>query len=325
MQKHYTMSTTMFFSYEIHASHNNYVFNLRDQRDRAIAAQYFLNIWSNMSKKPFRIRHTSPIYTQNRAKVFENHLCLEIIRNEEALFAAISRFTQNAKLLQKQIFNNLDHNLWLLRLLTNNSLIIKHTNQTNLWKPFISAMLTVLSIHIPDPQLSVEHNDRIWNIFYFRFAHSVKYWKYKHLIFAVDNGLFKLMKGIYDPIKKFPNKKLTINLKMFYTLMVKISLCSKDIDRKYGKNSVRYVLKSLRATFGADNSFVAEIRNRYRSEFGEFKFRYLYLECGWPLCKRENFVKRNICKGCKLIQYCCRNHQKKHWKYIHSQQCKLFW
>ena len=46
--------------------------------------------------------------------------------------------------------------------------------------------------------------------------------------------------------------------------------------------------------------------------------------CGWPLCQKEiekNDGKKTKCKGCKLIKYCSRNHQKKHWSYIHRQQC----
>eukprot|EP01084_Bolivina_argentea_P042549 78452_1 len=52
-------------------------------------------------------------------------------------------------------------------------------------------------------------------------------------------------------------------------------------------------------------------------------------KCGWNKCNKESNTqsleikshKMYICKGCKLIYYCCRKHQKKDWKMIHSQQC----
>ena len=40
--------------------------------------------------------------------------------------------------------------------------------------------------------------------------------------------------------------------------------------------------------------------------------------CGEWHCFRDS---KYICKGCRLIRYCCRKHQKIHWKQIHSQQC----
>lgn len=53
--------------------------------------------------------------------------------------------------------------------------------------------------------------------------------------------------------------------------------------------------------------------------------------CGWPPCfakllEDENRRSRRTwkCGCCRLIRYCCKNHQKKHWKFIHRQQCRDF-
>eukprot|EP01084_Bolivina_argentea_P308722 533924_1 len=42
--------------------------------------------------------------------------------------------------------------------------------------------------------------------------------------------------------------------------------------------------------------------------------------CKWIFCGNTQ-RKLYKCKGCQLINYCCRKHQKQHWTYIHSQQC----
>eukprot|EP01084_Bolivina_argentea_P018485 34415_1 len=44
--------------------------------------------------------------------------------------------------------------------------------------------------------------------------------------------------------------------------------------------------------------------------------------CEWKYCKQTKKTKKLYrCKGCQLVTYCCKSHQKKHWKTIHSKQC----
>ena len=49
--------------------------------------------------------------------------------------------------------------------------------------------------------------------------------------------------------------------------------------------------------------------------------------CGWFLCHKKialNDINRGKirCKGCRLIKYCSRRHQKLHWKHMHRQHCE---
>eukprot|EP00483_Globobulimina_turgida_P004763 UN04772 len=44
--------------------------------------------------------------------------------------------------------------------------------------------------------------------------------------------------------------------------------------------------------------------------------------CEWKYCEETKKSKKLYrCKGCQLVTYCCKSHQKKHWKTIHSKQC----
>eukprot|EP01084_Bolivina_argentea_P260551 440037_1 len=53
-------------------------------------------------------------------------------------------------------------------------------------------------------------------------------------------------------------------------------------------------------------------------------------KCGWIKCQtstclditcRKSTTKLVKCKGCKLVYYCCRKHQKLDWKAVHRAQC----
>lgn len=47
------------------------------------------------------------------------------------------------------------------------------------------------------------------------------------------------------------------------------------------------------------------------------------LECAWMKCEKGRGSADKIyqCKRCRMVNYCCRNHQKKDWAFIHSNQC----
>lgn len=62
--------------------------------------------------------------------------------------------------------------------------------------------------------------------------------------------------------------------------------------------------------------------------FGIMRLQYergLNKRCMWLPCQFKNRIEHEKiyrCKGCNLIRYCSPKCQKKHWKFIHSQQCK---
>lgn len=82
--------------------------------------------------------------------------------------------------------------------------------------------------------------------------------------------------------------------------------------------------------------------HRHKINHKKYPFHPVCMKkCGWIYCKKSfakkggckcSTCKKNkveddgqkfyICNGCKLIYYCCRDHQKRDWKLIHSEQCK---
>ena len=45
--------------------------------------------------------------------------------------------------------------------------------------------------------------------------------------------------------------------------------------------------------------------------------------CAWRHCKMDMAGKRfKLCSGCRSVRYCCRSHQKRHWKEHHKYHCK---
>eukprot|EP01084_Bolivina_argentea_P146690 256786_1 len=44
-----------------------------------------------------------------------------------------------------------------------------------------------------------------------------------------------------------------------------------------------------------------------------------YIKCDKSLCPKGDMLY--VCKGCKLVTYCNRNHQKKSWNALHREQC----
>lgn len=43
--------------------------------------------------------------------------------------------------------------------------------------------------------------------------------------------------------------------------------------------------------------------------------------CAWIHCKKD-CSEYQVCSGCDLARYCCRDHQKRHWNQFHRYCCK---
>ena len=184
--------------------------------------------------------------------------------------------------------------------------------------PLLSAQITILATASLLP--NGDKNAHILKYNLRAMSHSMMYWSAEVLLLARDLGLFKWM-------AKQSRQRFSDDLK---ASMMDILIFGHYLESKF---------KIANPLF---NRRIFDIRREKLEHEGKiltFKqyiklrnqcFKEMENMCGWPPCRfmqEDNGVvheRMHICKGCHLIKYCCRNHQKKHWKFIHSQQCREY-
>ena len=219
--------------------------------------------------------------------------------------------------------------------LMQNRLIVRHVlRNTELWKPLISAQIAVMNLG-PIQQLE----DPLW----WGLLRSMKHWEDKHFAFALNKGIWTMAKsqilfsinieGICPCVivgSQFMCYIVYYSGKYDYNPFVYEHVVWSELPelmRQQVMSGKRIVeIDWLPNTL--DNNEVLRpmefIKKRMRVE------RMMERECSWPPCAHFKPQKKNgedmkpsfKCGGCKLIRYCCRRHQKKHWKFVHSQQCR---
>eukprot|EP01084_Bolivina_argentea_P006757 12789_1 len=236
----------------------------------------------------------------------------------------------------------------------NHKLLLKYIfSRKTMWKPFLLAIVSNITT-CNDPDTGS----------WLPILHSMLCWKYKHYEFVIQHGIDEAIvhtiqmnwianidDWIWDLKSETQTKKSEFIDKITNTNLVN-KFVVKALQRFY--NIFKHYCKKKDAVYkyhefteiiynkcrGLESSIKDSARQkdcvklycRKMSLLHECSFDYpedCLKRCGWDICTiRRKDYRRDaawyICKGCKLVYYCSRKHQKKHWNSAHASQCKQF-
>eukprot|EP01084_Bolivina_argentea_P251057 420909_1 len=218
-------------------------------------------------------------------------------------------------------------------------------SQCKLWKLFLLAIIS----NIINSQSQIDS----WRAL----LHTMSCWKYKHYQFIMQNGIINAVvhsieihwnslisklksstnvhyrRALHTMLNNLPNAPVTKQLQHFYFLL-KHHHKKHNLMHKYQKfkKIIYNRCKQLESNTN-DNSEYGKRERLYYQKMGALPECTFYnydgnlKHCGWYKCtiqseKQRDATKWYICKGCKLVYYCSKKHQKKHWNCAHSSQCK---
>eukprot|EP01084_Bolivina_argentea_P181889 314101_1 len=317
----------------IYLDDNGKTIDVRDPKSRNENMQCLFNSMTNKSYQLDGILGfiTTPTHAY---RFVSNLLVLDIINNQKKMQSTLrslsSRFDFKKTNHPHESLNLL---ICIVQLLTtDNQLIFDHifySSNDVLWKALYEVMIKVaLSF---DPRKCVGTNAPKAFMALIDLLNNLIQRSYEiHLKFAIDIGLCKLLKHFwlhgfrcrYDTLKNSTiiHVHNDLSRRLYKDIEYRLAMFNKHND------IFKYWRKALRIEFHREQ-YSSYLQSMKIIESGSRMVGCKLTaenKCGWILCnkKKNKFqVKKTKCGKCKLIRYCSRNHQKKHWKYIHSQQC----
>eukprot|EP01084_Bolivina_argentea_P014472 27052_1 len=223
---------------------------------------------------------------------------------------------------------------WFIYVMFKNHLMVKYImHRSSIWKPLFTYVV----------KRSTEKSDAVHVHI---ISQTYKYLKWRHVLWLLKIDFIALlvcrvnmyMKEVFettelteddlwlwlDPVNRITYRiknvcELTNNWKIWKTFRQRYHSEIKKLVNMY-KGTQRYYF-----CVQIQDALDLKKPNAFRIVYEGFT-QYTWQEklCGWIKCKIDA-DKLYVCKGCKLVQYCCRKHQKKDWKMIHSTQCLTKW
>eukprot|EP01084_Bolivina_argentea_P259374 437630_1 len=348
-----TLSTPL----EFVLSHGNIKLDLRDKSDRIKAVTEVLSCASNAK----HLKETGRFGDQIHDKYARDVLRYALIVHDSQFATTLSYINKQFTQMKAHMLNanTLTKNFIELLLLFFGAhtchVVLKYIfrKKSNLWKPLLASIINAL-MSFP---ISLEKNGYYTPLTFF-LQNCIYHCRKQHFLFIINNNVCKLFKQNIITIWNkhlHPNGVASYDMDAhpssrhsLYWICAMLVCYAKKIDNK---NKNRYVLSHFQQKLFSEFEgliFNDKFNERKRLYFyNNFKFmstkhrhesiykgiKFDMAACQWFRCfKFRRFDINNLkrwdkpcklykCKGCRLVFYCCRNHQKKDWKYLHSQQC----
>ena len=131
-----------------------------------------------------------------------------------------------------------------------------------------------------------------------------------------------------DKATKWMQRLYETEIKMFGSTHSKLHLLNytlptlKQNNYEYLKE-FRESRKILKYKDNAYPEFLAVMEKHIKNKTSFVVMRNIIImkHCNYTKCNRMDLKSYKICNRCKSVFYCCRNHQKKDWKYYHREHC----
>ena len=227
-------------------------------------------------------------------------------------------------------------------LLGNNQLIARHVfrYRPKIWKPLVSSTMDQMLAALLAKESGSEWNAPDWCLSAVSAAtesirSAMYHWRMRHFEYAMDHGFCEFAALITKHAESIEERFFRQMMVVWYYGPIMFIFTSLGQSRTLGKR----FLNTTMVAADIHNVSLPDWRRLTEKDLSPEYFEWIRpyhdmmpcgdpraVPCSLPSCKRDGTEERKmyLCKGCKLVRYCCRNHQKKHWKFIHSQQCKSF-
>ena len=283
------------------------VFDLRDPDQRLLALVFLLNHGTDGVN--FLNCPNTPITDVNmyaRSRLISNLLSFEVI-------GSLTSITKNYDYRAGQ--------LRIALILHRSPLVQKVIFQSSpkLWRAFIDDCISTIGDANVRLQTGFSLHEYLELVTF-----SLRFWRRNHFEYALSNGICALITDLYESRASRLDRKICASI-LYFT----IRKCLKQFDDLTVRFDALFKSQSFRNVLGNASAILAVRQFR---KWVLAPRRDLTL-CGWPWCSQATLAFNRAldgmttckkCKGCRLIRYCSRKHQKKHWILIHSQQCKRY-